>query len=329
MRPFVIACLFSFPLLLSAQDKMQVVATASMIADMAENIVGDKMNVTSIVPIGGDPHLHEPTPGDAQLVVKADIILMNGLTFEGWLNELIENAGTKAIVDTMTLGIKPISSLFYEDAVDPHAWMDVSLGLIYIKNIYESIRKIDPANQNYYQANYEAYTKKIKVLDSYIQTEIQKIPEQQRVLITSHDAFQYYGKRYGIRLESILGTSTDAEAQTSDVLRVQQTIQKDKIPAVFIESTINPKLLKQIAEDNNAMIGGKLHADSIGDKDGPAGTYYDMMKSNTDKIVAGLSRKIDPQQAAKEPQSNVFYLGILAGVLLLGILLYFVGRSRN
>ncbi len=329
MRAFIITFFLSIPMLILAQDKPQVIATATMIADMAKNIVGDKMDVTSIVPIGGDPHLHEPTPGDAQLVVKADVILMNGLTFEGWLNELVANSGTKASVDTVTAGIKPISSLVYENAVDPHAWMDVELALIYIKNIYESILKIDTDNKDYYQANYEAYAKKLKELDEYIKTEVQKIPEEQRVLITSHDAFQYYGEKYGIRLESILGTSTDAEAQTSDVMRVQKTIKKFNVPALFVESTINPKLLEQIASDNGAIIGGKLHADSIGDLDGPAGSYYDMMKSNTDNIVAGLSRIKAADEHTEAPKSTSYYLGALTAILFIGAVFFYFTKYRN
>ena len=186
------------------------------------------LDVRSVVPIGGDPHIYEPTPGDAQLVAKANLILKNGLTFEGWLNELIENSGTRATVETITEGIKPIESIKYKNSTDPHAWMDASLGLIYIENIKKALIALDPDNADVFEYNYEIYRQQLVAMDTKIATAIQSIPEQQRVLITSHDAFRYYGKRYGVRVEAILGTSTDAEAQTSDIMNLNKVIQEQK-----------------------------------------------------------------------------------------------------
>ena len=212
-----------------AQDSMpRVVATASMIADMAENIGGDQVQVECIVPIGGDPHLHEPTPRDARLVASADLILVNGLTFEGWLNELIENSGTKAKIALVTKGIDAINSLKYENSADPHAWMDASNGIIYIDNIRNALSELDPENADIYDFNYNVYKGQIEEVDVFIQNEILRIPKEHRVLITSHDAFQYYGRRYGIELEAILGTSTDAQVQTVDVMRLNKVIRRKR-----------------------------------------------------------------------------------------------------
>lgn len=307
-----------------AQEKKTVVVTASMMADMAKNIAGGMVKVECIVPIGGDPHLHEPTPRDAQLVNKADLILKNGLTFEGWLNELIENSGTKAKTVRVTKGIQPIKSVEYENSADPHAWMDASLGLTYIKNIKDALSELDPDNADIYAFNYGVYKKQLADLDQYIKTEIQKIPTQKRVLITSHDAFQYYGRAYGIRLEAILGTSTDAEAQTSDIIRLNKVIKTNKVPALFIESTINPKLLKQLAKDNDIEIGGQLYADSIGDEESPAPTYIDMLKHNTDVIVAALSRESSTETTTTsddKTQNNWLLWGIIAALLIGGFVL--------
>lgn len=306
-----------------SQEKQTVVATASMIADMAKNIAGDMVNVECIVPIGGDPHLHEPTPRDAQMVNRADLIIKNGLTFEGWLNELIENSGTKAKTVRVTENITPIQSVEYKNSADPHAWMDANLGLIYIENIKNALSELDPDNADIYAFNYGVYKKQLEDLDQYIKTEIQKIPEAKRVLITSHDAFQYYGRAYGIRLEAILGTSTDAEAQTSDIIRLNKVIKTNKVPALFVESTINPKLLKQLAKDNDIEIGGQLYADSIGDEESPAPTYIDMLKHNTDVIVAALSResKMDKMPATNEGSNNWWLGGILAAFLIGGFVL--------
>lgn len=304
---------------LGAQELPLVVASASIFADMAENISGGKVEVDMIVPIGEDPHIYEPTPGDAQLVARADLILINGLTFEGWLSELIENSGTKAQVVRITEGVQPIESIRYENSTDPHAWMDASFGLIYIKNIKEALVELDPDNADIYNFNYDLYRQQLEDIDNYIRQQIETIPPTKRVLITSHDAFRYYGKRYGIRVEAILGTSTDAEAQTSDIIRLNKVIKESGVPAVFVETTVNPKLLQQLAKDNDIEIGGQLYSDSIGDKDSPAPTYLDMLKFNTKTIVAALTRErstVD-KEGNNNSTSNYALIGIL-GLLLIG-----------
>ena len=323
---FILTLLFNVSY---AQSKLKIIATASMIQDMAKNIAGDKMEIDCIVPIGGDPHLHEPTPRDAILVSNAQLILMNGLTFEGWLSELIENSGTKAKSTLVTEGITPVKSLKYENSADPHAWMDASNGLIYIENIKNAFIALDPENQTTYENNYQVYKKKLEELDQFIMDQINTIPEDRRILITSHDAFQYYGRRYGIQLEAILGTSTDADVQTSDIMRINKVIRKNKVPAVFVESTINPKLLEQLAKDNDIEVGGELYADSIGDEDSPAPSYYDMLKYNTITIVNALNKKpdsIEENHTATQANGSTksFALFAIIGILFIGgfILVY-------
>ena len=302
-----------------AQEKPKVIVTASMIADMAKNIAGDKLEIECIVPIGGDPHIYEPTPRDAKLVVNGDLILMNGLTFEGWLRELIENSGTEAKTVRVTKGIDVIQSLDYENSTDPHAWMDLQKGIQYVSNIRDAFIELDPPNKVYYEARFDAYRSQLEDADKYIMNKIKTIPEERRILITSHDAFQYYGQRYGIRLEPVLGVSTDAEIKTSDVTRLQKVIQESKVPAVFIESTINPKFLNQLAKDNDVVIGGELFADSLGDKDSDGATYIDMLKHNTNVIVAALTRNLDgtddDHSHGKDGQSSPLTKWVLYGIL--------------
>ncbi|MEL6924398.1 MAG: metal ABC transporter substrate-binding protein [Bacteroidota bacterium] len=312
------------------EQQFKVVATASMIADIATMIGGDQLDIECIVPIGGDPHLHEPTPRDAQLVSKADLVLKNGLTFEGWLNELIENSGTKARVVLVTEGVNVITSDKYKDSTDPHAWMDAANGIKYAENIAAAFAKLDPANKEIYQFNLGVYTQQLADLDNYITEAIASIPEARRVLITSHDAFKYYGRKYGLRLEAILGTSTDADAQTSDIRRLNQVIRESGVPAVFIESTVNPKLLRQLAEDNDIRIGGELYADSIGDEDSPAPSYYDMLKYNTDTIVKALTQEKETVAAEMDQESGstrYLLIGIIAALLIGGF--FFVARQLN
>ena len=305
--------------LLNAQtQKKQVIASASIFADMTENIAGGHVEVKTIVPIGGDPHIYEPTPADAQLVASADLILKNGLTFEGWLNSLIDNANSKAKVATITEGIQPIQAV-YKNSTDPHAWMEASNGLIYIENIKNALIELDPANREVYEFNYGVYRKQLEDLDRYIFEEIKKIPEQQRILITSHDAFQYYGRRYGLRLESVIGVSTEAQAQISDIIRLNKIIRESKVPAVFIETTVNPKLLEQIARDSKVNIGGKLFSDSIGDKNSQAPSYLAMLKYNTDTIVKALSQASPVHGQSENPSgSGNWWLWAVLVVALVG-----------
>jgi ABC-type Zn uptake system ZnuABC Zn-binding protein ZnuA len=315
---------------LAAQKKWKVVSSTSIFQDMAKTIGQDKIESYSIVPIGGDPHIYEPRPSDASLVESADLILVNGFNFEGWITELIENSGTKAKVVTITKGVKPIASLTYKNAYDPHAWMDAIYGQSYIKNISESLQDMDPDNKETYAKNTEAYLKELKDLHQYIEKAIEKIPEKTRVLITSHDAFSYYGDRYGIEVSPIMGISTDAEAQTSDISRVTKIIKDSGVPAVFIESTINPKLLKQIAEDNGVGIGGELFSDSIGEEDSEADTYLNMLKHNTDVIVGALSEgRLTKTKIDEDDTSFNLYLYLGLGILMLGSIILLLIKAQK
>lgn len=333
---FTFLC-FGLTSIVSAQDKPVVASTASMIWDMAKNIGGDHFDHQLIVPIGGDPHIFEPTPSDARLVANADLILKNGLTFEGWINSLIENSGTKAAVITVTEGLPALTSLTYKDAADPHAWMDARKGEFYLRNIRDALIELSPVHKEDITKNYENYSRELSKLDEYIENEIKKIPEAQRTLITSHDAFQYYGRRYGLNLQAIQGVSTDAEVQPKDILRVSKVIRESGVPAVFVETTINPKTLNTLAKDNDVVIGGSLFSDSIGDKNSPAPSYLEMLRYNTNTIVAALSRKKTGDTAVTaehthggESSGNSTYImmGLLAAVFL-GGMLFMIKKMNN
>ncbi len=322
----ILLCVVIIPL--GFGQKKVVTSSASMIWDMVDEIAGDKIENRLIVPIGGDPHTYSPTPVDAQKVATSDLIFVNGLTFEGWINELIANSGTKGETITVTKGLKPIASSDYDNAYDPHAWMDVSMAQTYISNILAGLIKMDPANKEFYVENHRAYAKKLMELDSYITNRINEIPEKQRLLITSHDAFSYYGKKYGLDVQGIIGISTESEAQTSDIVRISKAIKDSGVPAIFIESTINPKLIKQIATDNGVAIGGSLYADSIGEKTSSGNSYYNMLKSNTDVIVDALTGKKNTAVTNTDTSgSSLMTYLILGAVLLLGLI--FFGMKMN
>ena len=314
--------------LMGQSNKPLVLATASIFADMAQEIGGDQIDVQSIVPIGGDPHIYEPVPSDAQRVFNADLILINGLTFEGWINKLVQNSGTQAEIVLITKGIEPIRSQTYENATDPHAWMDAKKGLQYIQNIYEALSKLIPKSDSLFKINYERYRSELLQLDEEIKSQISEISKENRVLITSHDAFRYYGQRYGLQLESVLGTSTDADVQTKDIIRITELLSNTSVPSVFIESTINPKLMQQIAKDNGVKIGGKLYADSLGDKDSPASTYLNMLRYNTQTIVKGLKgQRPSASNDSVSYKSNSKYIIVAAIGLLLVLGFIFVKRK--
>lgn len=327
---FLILPLLLIAVLASAQDKLNVVASTSIFADMAKEIGGDKVDVKTIVSIGSDPHTYEAVPSDAQLVKNADVILKNGLTLEGWIDKIIQNSGTQGVTKVITEGVDAIHSEIYHNAYDPHAWMVASNGMIYAQNIYSTLVKVDPENEAYYRENLDHYLEELKSLDSYIRNEVQNIPKERRIIITSHDAFAYYGRSYGFKLSAIKGVSTEAEAQTSDYLRVNKDIKESGIPAIFIESTINPKVLQQIAKDNNVKIGGELYSDSLGEPGSEADTYLKMLKHNTDVIVSALSgkemshTKIDDDHQG----SNLWIYAALGAVMLLGLVFIIMKMNR-
>ncbi|MEL7341112.1 MAG: zinc ABC transporter substrate-binding protein, partial [Bacteroidota bacterium] len=249
-----------FPSILQGQQRLKVVATTTFIADFAKVVAGEQAEVISLMPVGGDPHIYDPVPGDARKIAEADLILKNGLTLEGWLDEMIENSGTLADIVTITEGIKQIQSADHANASDPHAWMDARNAIIYTRNIRDALIRADSRNASTYRARFEAYRLQLEELDRFVEAEIKRIPENQRILATTHDAFRYYGNRYGLRVESVLGTSTDAEVRMEDLNHLAKQIEQFQIPAVFVESTISPKLLKQLARNLNIGVGESLFA---------------------------------------------------------------------
>jgi ABC-type Zn uptake system ZnuABC Zn-binding protein ZnuA len=305
---------------ISLAQKPLVVATASIFADMAKQLGDTLIDVETIVPVGGDPHSYDPVPSDLTLINQADVVLKNGLTFEKWMDKLIDNSGSSAEVVLITTGISPITSQTYAGSPDPHAWMDAENGLIYSDNIYKTLLKLLPDQEQELTARFQVYQQKIKDTHTTILSLIQEIPDSHRILITSHDAFQYFGQKYGLRLESVLGTSTEAEAQTRDVEALVQVIRENPVPAVFVESTVNPKMLQQIAADNQIVIGGSLYSDSIGDEYSEAPTYLDMLLHNSKTISNALS-KTKIQESAEYPTSGESPLAIMLVFIGAGFLI--------
>lgn len=329
MRSILISILLFAFFSLSANEKPKVICTVSILADMASNIVGDAADVEMIVPIGGDPHIYEATPKDARLVQSGDLFFINGLNFEGWITELIENSGSNAPSVIVTEGVKTIGSAVYENSFDPHAWMNVENAIVYVKNMTDALVKNFPEHKEIFLSNSQSYTDELQTLHQYVHTEINKIPKQQRILITSHDAFAYYGKEYGIDVEAILGISTEADARTSDVMRVTNVIKERNVPAIFVESTINPKMIKRLSDDNGIPVGGELFADSLGEEGTDAGSYTGMIRSNTDVIVGALSKNINSStKLDADTGSSKTAIFALGGIFIL-LLIFGIIKMRN
>lgn len=314
---------------LSANDKPTVICTVSILEDIAKNLVGNTVNLEMIVPVGGDPHIYEATPRDAKLVQSGDLFFINGLNFEGWIKELIANSGSKAPSVIVSKGVQTIGSQVYKNSFDPHAWMNVENVMIYAKNMKDALIENFPEHKDIYISEYESYLSELKKLHLYVQEQINKIPKGQRILVTSHDAFAYFGKAYDIDVEAILGISTEADARTSDVMRVSNVIKERNVPAIFIESTINPKMIKRLSEDNGVPVGGELFADSLGEKGTEAGTYIGMIRSNTDVIVGALSQNKMSKTKIEEDGGSSMFVYLSIGIVFLLLIIFAIMKMKN
>lgn len=286
------------PLPSRAQDRLPVVASFSILGDFVREIGGERVTVTTLVGPDGDTHVYSPSPTDAKSVAAAKLIVVNGLKFEGWLPRLIKSSGAKGVVATATTGIKPIEAAEDEQAHgkgghdhghdDPHAWQSVANAKLYVANIRDALGAADPAGKVAYDANAAAYLAKLDTLEAEIKSAVTRIPAERRKAITSHDAFGYFSKTYGIAFVAPQGVSTEAEASARDVGRIIRQIRTQKIPAVFLENVTNPRLIEQIARESGARIGGRLFSDALSGANGPAGTYIQMMKHNISEIEKAL-----------------------------------------
>ena len=289
------------PLGAFAQEKLPVVASFSILGDFVRQVGGDRVSVTTLVGPDGDAHVYSPTPADAKAMAAARLVLVNGLHFEGWLPRLVKSSGTKATMATATKGIAPLEANDDHDDKgkgshahahghdDPHAWQSVANAKIYVANIRDALSAADPAGKASYEANATAYLAELDKLESEVKAAIARIPVQRRKAITTHDAFGYFVKAYGIEFVAPQGVSTEAEASARDVARIIRQVKTQKIPAVFLENVTNPRLVEQIARESGAKVGGRLYSDALSAESGPAGTYIRMMKHNISEIEKALT----------------------------------------
>jgi zinc/manganese transport system substrate-binding protein len=281
-----------------ADRKIKAVATISILGDLVRNVGGDRVDVATLVGPNGDAHVFSPTPTDAKTVATAAIIVVNGLGLEGWMTRLIQASGSKAPTVVATKGITPrrMSNQDLADEgkaarrkIDPHAWQSVANAKIYVANIRDGLDAVDPAGKATYDANAAAYLAKLDDLDAEVRAAIAQIPPARRKVITTHDAFGYFGDAYGVAFIAPEGVSTEAEPSARDVANIIAQIRQQNIPAVFLENVANPRLMDQIAHETGATIGGTLYSDALSAPGGAAPTYIDMMRHNVQALTKALA----------------------------------------
>lgn len=280
-----------------AGKQVKVIASFSILGDMVKNVGGHRVEVTTLVGPNGDAHVYEPTPTAAKAVSQADLVVVNGLGMEGWMDRLIKTSGYRGPVVVATKGIKPREMTAQEEPgakpahkIDPHAWQNLANGRIYVDNIAQGLSSVDPAGAAIYQANAAAYQARLADLDQWVKTEFAAIPKAKRRLITSHDAFGYLGAAYGLTILSPMGVSTESEPSAGGVAQLIRQIRKEKITAVFIENVSDPRLVQQIGQESGVTLGGELYSDALSKPDGPAPTYMDMFKNNVPKMAAAMRK---------------------------------------
>lgn len=284
---------------------LKVVASFSIIGDFARNVGGDRVEITTLVGPNGDAHVYEPKPADAVAMANADVVLVNGLHFEGFLQRLVDASATKAAIVELTKGVDPLEFKpeFAEEEeaheesheghdhgpLDPHAFQSIANAEIYVKNIADAFCAADTDGCVGYQTNAAAYIEKLQALDGEVKAAIVSIPEAKRVVITSHDAFGYFEHAYGLTFLALQGISTESEPSAADVAKLVEQVRHDKAAAIFVENLTNPKLIGQISAETGIKIGGTLYSDSLSPADGPASTYIDLMRNNVAQIKAAIT----------------------------------------
>ncbi len=277
--------------------RLRVVTTIGQIGDIAAIVGGDHVHVTALMGPGADPHLYTASARDVDKLRSADILFYNGLFLEAQLDEVLEQMAERQTVIAVSSGIDParlLPSADYADEHDPHIWFEVPLWMSAVETVRDAYVAADPAHAADYEANAAAYLAELQALHEYVLARAAAIPEVQRVLITAHDAFGYFGRAYGFQVLGLQGISTAAEAGTADVQQLADFIAGNRIPAIFIESSVpvrNVEAVQAAVRDRgfDVVIGGELYSDAMGDPDTPEGTYAGMVRHNIDTIYAALT----------------------------------------
>lgn len=277
--------------------KYNVIATTTLVADLVKQIGGEYVNIESLMGPGVDPHLYKASAGDVTKMQKADMVVYNGLHLEGKMADIFDElkGGDKVIIPAAEIIDKDelLGFITVPGSYDPHVWFDVEMWTQASENVFNGLVELDSENEETYAKNHEIYKEELKELDNYIEERISELAEDKRILITAHDAFQYFGKAYGFEVKGLQGISTDAEAGTSDVRDLANFIVENQVKAIFVESSVPRKSIEALQEAVKSQgfdveIGGELYSDSTGDGGTPEETYIGTFKANIDTIIDSL-----------------------------------------
>jgi zinc/manganese transport system substrate-binding protein len=272
---------------LRAAERLKVVASFSILGDFVRNVGGDRVDLTTLVGPNGDVHVFTPAPGDAKRVADAKLVIINGLGLEGWLPRLVQSSGSKATVVTASSGIAPLK---LGAEADPHAWQSVPNARIYVTGIANALAKAAPDDAEVFRTQAKAYLDKLDTLDREVRAAIAKIPPERRKVISTHDAFGYFAAEYGIQFIAPLGVSTETEPSVRDIAGIIGQIRAARIPAVFLENISDDRLIRRIAAETGAKVGGTLISDGLTGEKGPAPTYIDMVRHNIKALTSALDQ---------------------------------------
>ena len=301
LRRIAICSVITFPLAAQAEP-LNVVATFSIIGDMAAEVGGDRIELKVLVGPDSDSHVYEPRPADAIALARADVVLMNGLEFEGFMTRLVAASGTEAPIATLTEGVETMEepggghyhyidgqAIFHAGAHDPHAWQSVTNARAYVKNIAAAFCTADAEGCASYEGNATRYLGELDALDAEIREAISALPEDRRTVVVAHNAFRYFEAAYGVHFLSPQGVSTESEAAAADVARLIREIRDQGATAIFAENISDTRLLETIASEAGLTLSGTLYSDALSGPDGPSPTYLAMMRHNAGLISGALS----------------------------------------
>ncbi|MDE5441576.1 zinc ABC transporter solute-binding protein [Bradyrhizobium sp. CSA207] len=287
MRRVLLCVLLLIASPLHAAERLNVVASFSILADLVRNVGGDRISLTTLVGADSDVHVYTPAPGDAKRIADAKLVIVNGLGLEGWLPRLVQSSGSKARVVTASAGITPLK---LGTAADPHAWQSVPNAKAYVTNIATALATTDPNDADFFRAEAKAYLEKLETLDREVREAVAKIPPERRKVISTHNAFGYFAAEYGIQFIAPLGVSTETEPSARDIAAIIGQIKAQKIPAVFLENISDDRLIRRIAAETGAKVGGTLISDGLTGEKGPAPTYIDMVRHNIKALTSALDQ---------------------------------------
>jgi ABC-type Zn uptake system ZnuABC Zn-binding protein ZnuA len=272
---------------------LHVLATTTFLADITQNVAGNRAQVESLLPVGADPHAYQAAPSDVAKIAKSTVLIQNGIEYEHFLGPLLENAGGQRAIITATDGLTP-NQMDSEETPgqkvgDPHMWLDPVLVITYVENIRDGLIQADPAGAETYKANADAYIAQIKDLDAWVRTQVESVPAERRLLVTNHEALGYFAQEYGFTVVgSILPSlSSEASASAQEIAASVDAIKASGAPAIFLGEVENAKLAEQIASETGVQVVNDLHLESLTDG-APAATYIEMMKYNVTRIVEAL-----------------------------------------